>query len=281
MSGRIIASGVGVLATLGVLFQTGHFLMGFGWAWIHGAGAGSFFAILPAAIGIALLWAGYAVIRAPRVERPAGVFCVYAVCVLLLSEVLLPVTPLKNLRSQRALERVVVRDVRDEPFLTARGNPIGVRIEFDAVFPETGAYSIGPAALMPAEGDVPYELQFGHSRVPVIDPKPSPDREDLPRVFSAGVVYTLTHDMMPNFVVYHDESEAPCLNLTTGRPDAERRFLAALSGSGRMKYRTEIQVQGQGYPSRRRLAGVHVTHAYDVRSIYETLAIEGNVRCQQ
>jgi hypothetical protein len=54
------------------------------------------------------------------------VFAVLAIGVVVLNELVLPVTPFRMWRNNRALKGVRVLEVRDEPPLSAQGNPIGV-----------------------------------------------------------------------------------------------------------------------------------------------------------
>lgn len=268
---------IGLLATLAIVYQNQALLMAFTWAMIHEAGASSVVALVPACLAVAALWAGWIVLKRHRIRRMTLAFTVYAVGLLLTNELLLPLTPLKTLRRQNALEAVTVRNLRDEVALTPAGHPIGIRITFETVFPETGAYFVGPSTLMPVNGEVPYELQFGQM-LPAIQPSPSAT-EDGGQVFQAGTVYSFAFDLIPNFIAYSDPGKGPCLRLT-GQPASERALVSALSRSGATKYRTEIQAEAVASLTRRVVAADYVTgRAYDVNEMYRTVGIEANRNC--
>ena len=267
------------LATLVICFQGYLFVLGFVWALIHGAGPSSFLAFLPAAIGLGMLWAGYVFLKRMNIRRMTLVFASYALGIVLINEVLLPATPLKALLGQRAAEAVDVRSVRDELLLSARGNPIGIRITFDAVVPRTGEYFISASALSRVADEMLWPLNFGHSNPSIIDPTPSPGESPFD-VFQKGTVYTFTVDLMPDFLSFREPETAPCLVNVTTSYIPEAAFLTALSKSRNMKYRGEIHVGG---PQSTRSAVVHeyvTSRDYDVEAMYRTIAIEGNRRCE-
>lgn len=266
------------LATVVICAQSYLFLLGFVWALIHGAGPSSFLAFLPAATGLAMLWAGYVFLKRRNIRRMTLVFTSYALGILLVNEVLLPSTPLKALWAQRALEAVEVRSLRDELLLSARGNPIGIRITYDAVVPRTGEYSISASALSRLADEQLWPLNFGNSIRSVTDPPPSRG-EDIYDVFQKGTVYTVTTDLTPAFLSFHEREKEPCLVNVTTKYISEAAFLAALTKSRNMKYRGEIHATN-AYSSGSTVVHEYVTSGnYDVEAMYRTIAIEGNRRC--
>jgi hypothetical protein len=269
---------IGLLATVIICVQNVGSVLGFGWAAMHDAGPRALFAFLPAAAGIAMLWLGYVFLRRRNVSRMTPGFAIYALCIVLLNEVVLPWTPLKAWRSERAVEAVEVRNVRDEHLLSAAGHPMGIRIAFDVVVPRTASYSIDAAALSRVADDVFWPLDFGHSSRSVIEPPPS--RGEAPfSVFQNGVVYTFTTDLTPNFLSYDEREKRPCLVNVTTKYLSEADFMLALSKSRRMKYRGEVHVSS-AYSTQSQVAKEYVTaHDYDVEAMYRSIAIEGGRRC--
>jgi len=253
---------------------------GFSWALIHGAGFSSVLAFIPAAIGLAVIWAGYHVFKKNIRSRATLAFAAFAIGVVALNEWLLPATPLKEWRDRRATSGVRVLAVRDEPLLTAHRNPIGVRVSFDAVVPRTGAYTISPSTLTSASGETIWPLQFGHGMDNYIQPTPTPQRDTPYGVFQKDVVYTFTQDMMPNFVQYDEKTKTPCLAEVRTKYITEADFLSALAANRDVTLRMEIQVSGE-YSAVSRVAAEGVTAGhYDMQAIYETIAKEGGGRCQ-
>jgi hypothetical protein len=198
----------------------------------------------------------------------------------MMNEVLLPATPLDSFRRQRAMAGVEVRNVRDELFLSARGNPIGIRITFDVVVPQTGDYGISASTLGPVAEGIPWALSFGHSMRHIIEPPPSRISDFGYDRFQKGVVYTVSQEMMPEFLNYDDTTKQPCLVNVTTTYVSEADVVSALERSTDMKYRTEIQIGG-GYGTRTIVAKEYVTsHGYDVKAMHQTGVIEGNQRCR-
>jgi hypothetical protein len=168
------ATWIGLGASLVACVQHQQVALGAGWALVHGAGVSSLLALLPTAAALAALWAGHAALRRVPSRRRALVFGAYALALLAVNEVVMPGTPLKAWRQQRAIEGVEVRSVRDEPLLSDRGSPIGIRLVFEADFPRTGAYSLSASSLTPSGGDLPWPLGFNTITRLEIDPAPSP-----------------------------------------------------------------------------------------------------------
>ena len=159
---------IALVASVLICIQNLSILGGFVWALIHGAGARSFVAFVPAALALVVLWAGYRVIRSRVTGRyMTFAFLAYAIGVVVLNEMLLPATPLKDWSGRRALEGVRVLGVRDEPLLSARGNPIGVRISFDGVVQRTDAYLIAAATLASASGETIWPLSTLATRLAI------------------------------------------------------------------------------------------------------------------
>jgi hypothetical protein len=255
-------------------------LTGFGWALIHGAGVQSVLAFVPAAIALAVVWAGYRLIKSRVSSHATPVFATFAIGVVVLSEVLLPATPLKMWGSQRALEGVRVLSVRDEPLLSARGNPIGVRISFDAVVPRTGAYSIY-GSLGSASAETIWPLNFGYLRGHRVEPAPA-DQSDSPYdVFEKDVIYTLIEDMVPNFVRYDEKMKTPCLAEVRTKYITEADFLSALAANRDIRLRMNIFVNGEFNAVSVVAADAITSRTYDMQAIYDTIAKEGGGRCAQ
>ncbi len=124
-----------------------------------------------------MLGGGYIFLKRRNVRRMGIVFTSYALGLVVMNEVLLPSTPLKALWAQRALEGVEVRSVRDDVLLSARGNPIGIRITFQAVVPRTVEYSISASGVSRVADEVLWPLDFGHSNPPVVAPAPARGEE--------------------------------------------------------------------------------------------------------
>lgn len=268
------------IATAAICVQNWMSVLAFAWAAIHAAGLEALLAFLPAAIGIALVWAGY-IFLSSRKEgwRTPVLFGAYALGILILNEVVLPATPLKAWRTQRALEAVEVLTVRDEVLLSARGNPIGVRIIFAVVFPRrvVGRVRQSTSTIGPVEGPLPYPLQLrGHSR----QVEPSPTSQDSDEVYQGGVVYTVTTTSLPNFLWYDESTQETCLQTVTSESFSEADFLSALSENRSIKLHV-FAVLDSDYSTTAVYRRLGPSRDYDLEAMYETIVMEGNKRCQR
>jgi len=280
IGGNRVAFLIALIASVIVCAQNVLSLTGFTWALIHGAGVESALAFAPAAIGLALIWSGCFFITKKVSNRATPMFAALATGVILLNEFVLPVTPLRMWRNNRALKGVRVLEVRDEPLLSAQGNPIGVRISFDAVVPRTtaygiygGAYSISPETIWP--------LGFSHSGDRRVDPRPTPQPESPYDIFQKGVVYTISQNMVPTFLRYDEKTKKPCLAEVRTKYISEADFLTALAANRNVPLKVAVSVDGEYNAVSVWVAERVTSHRYDMQAIYDTIAKEGGGRCQQ
>jgi hypothetical protein len=271
---------VALIASVIVCAQNVLSLTGFTWALIHGAGAESALAFVPASIGLALIWIGYFFITKAVSKRATPVFSAVAIGVVVLNELVLPVTPLRMWRDHRALKGVRVLEVRDEPLLSAQGNPIGVRISFDAVVPRTAAYGIYGGAYSTA-ADIIWPLGFGYSGDRRVDPHPTPHADSPYDIYQKDVVYTIHQDMVPSFLRYDEKTKKPCLVEVRTKYISEADFLAALAGNRDVPLKVTVSVNGEYTATSVWVAERITSHRYDMQAIYDSIAKEGGGRCQQ
>lgn len=273
------AAVIAIVASALICVQNLPYVTAFTWALIHGVGLGSVLAFVPAGTALVVLWVGYGLTNIRPSGRPTLVFATFAIGVVVLNEVLLPVTPLKEWTAQRAIERVRVSNVRDEPLLSVHGNPIGVRILFDAVVPRTAAYGISPATLSSASGEMIWPLQFGHARTQEVEPPPT--SHDSPYdVFQKGVTYRFHQDMLPNFLEYDEKTQTVCLAEVRTTFISETDFLSGLAANRDVSLRMEIQVTGEYGTASVVAANLVTSRRYDMQAIYDTIGKEGGRRCK-
>jgi hypothetical protein len=267
---------VALLATLGICAQNAAVALGVGWGMIHAAGLGIVVAFVPVALGLALLWAGYLFLSSRRIRGGPAIFTVYALGLLLLNEMLLPMTPLRAWKAQRNIEAIDVHNIRDEVFLSARGNPIGIRLTFEARFPETVVASVSASAFGPTAGQEPDPLALARRHQGSVEP--SPASEGIYHVFRKDAVYRFTQTTLPNFLSYDERTQEPCLArvITTV---SEAQLLEMLSSTAPKRYQTAILVGSDFAATNQLLQGYVTSREYDVKSMYQTIVREGNRRC--
>jgi hypothetical protein len=271
MNSKMVA--IGVVATILIFLQHGSAGVAFGWALVHGAGPAALFAFLPLAAALLVLWVAAVSLHRRAARRAPVLFGVVAAAIVMVNEALMPGTPFKAWTHQRAIEAVTVKNIRDELIVSSRGNPIGIRLTFEAVFPSNGVYAVG-YALAPDSDEGVYALQFNHSIRSTIQPEPGGSYD-----FRRGTVYTFSTEFLPNFLSYDERTGVTCLNDMTTSAFSEKDFLAALSKSRSLQYRTAIRLSNE-QAWRPVAAAEYVTgHAYDVEAMYRTIEADGSRRC--
>jgi hypothetical protein len=268
------AGAIALLATAVMCAQNAGVALGVGWATIHGAAPGVAVAFVPLALGLTVLWGGYLFLARRSVPGASAIFTIYAVGLLTLNEMLLPMTPLRALKGQRTIDAIDVRDIRDEPLVSARGNPIGIRLTFELRVPETVVANVSASVFAPVAGQTPGPLQLARSHQRSIDP--APESEGAYYVFRKGEVYRFTEATLPNFLSYDEKTREPCLR-PTEVPDAELPNILATTAPAR--YQTAILVSSEFAPTNEQLAEYVTSLQYDVKSMYQTIVREGNRRC--
>ena len=268
---------VALLAAVAILFQNMGSALGVGWGLIHGAGPGVFVAFVPLALGLALLRAGYVFLNRRRMTGAPAIFTIYALGLLLLNEMVLPMTPLQTWQGQRHIAAIHVHNIRDEVFLSARGNPIGIRLTFDVRFPETVVANVSASVYGETDGQAPSQLQFAGGYEGSIEPSPASDGEGY-NIFRKETVYRFTQTALPNFLGYDERTQVPCL-MPVRTTVSDGQFLDMLSSIPSRKYATYILASSHFSPVSHPLHKYVTSRAYDFNSMYETIVREGNRRC--
>jgi hypothetical protein len=263
---------IGVAATTAIIWQSSVVMLAFGWASTHGVGVHALAAILPTAIALTLLWAGwlFATTQGGR-RRSTVLFAVYAFGIFVVNEAALPQTPLREWKFRAALDGVRVLAVRDEVALSARGNPIGVRIAADVVFPRSLAGFVNHSTLGPIGDPLPIPLHLSNGREREIHPLPA--RLDTYELYQEEVVYTVTSTILPSFIEYDWKTGEPCRSSRF----SEDAVLSALAANKKVTVRGEIHVV---YEHHRIVAKEYVLSAdVDLEAIYRTILLEGHKTC--
>ena len=267
---------VGVVASIVMCIQNAGSLLGFGWALIHGAGPAAVIAFAPLGLGLGILWGGFRYLHRSNHRHASTMFTALALSTVLLYEVLLP-TPLKSWGSERAMRAADVRNIRDEVLLSARGNPIGVRLTYDVAFPQTVVCHVAAAGLFPRGGDtsLPTHFEF-RGRTESIEPSPS-SSDGFYSEFKKGNVYRFTETLVPGFLKYDEKTQAPCLNITPYWEFSDADVMAAVTKRRKTQYRTSIALSDVSMSVSRR--DYLTSHDYSLEAMYETVVKEGHKRC--
>jgi hypothetical protein len=204
-------------------------------------------------------------------------FTGFAVAMLVVYEMVLPATPLTSWRSERAMKAAVVQNIHDEALLSAKGNPIGIRVTYEVIFPHAVVANVY-LGLTRVQGEVrPYmqSKEFGRERETTIDPEPSV--KGLYKVFERKRIYKFTVASMPGFLHYDEKTQQPCLDLYSQISEAE--IVEAITKMGPDKYRMSISLTSDDVPVSVYGGGSVTAREYDLEAIYQTIVTEGHQQC--
>ena len=81
---------------------------------------------------------------------------------------------------KKAVAGVQISGVSDDLFYSLKGNPVGIRISFDAAFPSDGYLSVSPAIRAVDKRLHNYMTSMSHFAKITIEPKPERAFESLP-----------------------------------------------------------------------------------------------------
>ncbi|MGE0131773.1 MAG: hypothetical protein AB7U82_27125 [Blastocatellales bacterium] len=143
----------------------------------------------------------------------------------------------------------------DEPLLSDKGNPIGIRLKYSISFPVEGSYSPFPSVY-------PERVSHGFTgalgmRVHKGSVEPAPDGLPPPTQwvfggrgnFKADIVYNFTVDLIPNYAVFNEQKSAFCLQTKAysqqaGQPGnrmgLRERFEREVMSEVKIRYRLTI-----------------------------------------
>jgi hypothetical protein len=179
----------------------------------------------------------------------------------------------------------------DEPLLTEKGNPIGIRLKYSVRFPVDGSYSPFPS-LYPDRASRGFTGALG-MRVHKGSVEPEPDGAQKSSqwlfggrgTFKAGVVYNFSVDLIPNYVFFNEQKGSFCLQTKAyiqsggpagpaGHPGLRERFEREVMSDIKIRYRISISgIDLDGQP-------VLTERTYAPNAWYQSYRREGAVDCQ-
>ena len=140
--------------------------------------------------------------------------------------------------------RAQITNWSDEPLLSEKGSPIGVRIKYSIRFPVEGQYSPYPQAF-PERINNTYtgamNLRLYRSQI-----EPLPDGLQSPQqmffsgrpTFKAGVTYNLTVEMVPGYANYNEQKKSFCLATRSySQQGIRERFEREVTSEAKVRFR--------------------------------------------
>lgn len=181
----------------------------------------------------------------------------------------------------RQIIRTHISSWSDEPFLTAKGNQIGIRLRFQATFPTDASYTPYPT-LYPDRIGQGYtgalNLRVHQSSV---SPQP-PELNGVPWTFNtrakfgAGIKYEFLIDLVPGYALPVGTEGRLCLNYRQfAQPDLLSRFEKEISSRRRTRFR--FGVSGSDFEGK---MNALTDQTYVPETWLEGLRREGAVECK-
>lgn len=122
------------------------------------------------------------------------------------------------IEAQRGTE---VFDLSDEPFRSAEGNLLGVRVRYAVRFPSSGRYAPGPR-LLPADDDL-HAFRGLTVLNTTVEPRPATLRDSPLTVpygrYRAGVTYRFTVEMVPFYLIPSRDRSGFCMSFANGEEE--------------------------------------------------------------
>ncbi len=236
--------------------------------------------MLPLALALLLLFLAYRFLRLTNPRKEEISLAMLAVCIFVVGEIFLPVSPFKTTyishTTQRALDGIVVTDIEDRMYRTASGSPIAVEVSYRTQVSRTGPYGIYPTGFTPGDGTMePYAVQL--STMVAIETTPTPKSDDDgTRLYEQGTAYVTRFLIKPNFVQYDDYTGAFCVNIdaTLSAQFTRDAFTAWMEKNSPKTYRFDIVASGNSYFTQGKSVSRTTTGMYEIRQFYNTAISE-------
>ncbi|MEK7829437.1 MAG: hypothetical protein AAB401_00040 [Acidobacteriota bacterium] len=199
-----------------------------------------------------------------------------------------PVAPLtqdwdKNaVAGEYKIVRAQITNWSDEPLLSEKGNPIGVRLKYSIRFPVDGQYSPYPQAF-PERITNTYtgalSLRLHRSQV-----EPLPDGLQTSQqmffsgrpIFKAGITYNFTVEMVPGYAIYNEQKKNFCLQTRSySQQGIRERFEREVTSEAKVRFR--LSFSGTDLESR---TPVLTENAYAPGAWHRSFTKDGVVECQ-
>lgn len=162
-----------------------------------------------------------------------------------------------------------VFDLSDEPFYSAKGNLLGVRIRYSVRFPVSERYSPGPRLLTVDESI--REFRGMTILNTSVEPRPRPlSNSPLPVPYGrykAGITYHFTFETVPFYLIPSRDRSGFCMSFSNAvekqlaLSEETTKFLVSVGGTS-----ADLDLTGKSPLTR---------HAYRLRDFYEGAVAEG------
>jgi hypothetical protein len=149
--------------------------------------------------------------------------------------------------TEQKIIRAHIENWSDEPLLSEKGNPIGIRLKYSMRFPLAGSYSPYPQLYPERVGSRYTAMLSMRIQKGTVDPMPVVTTNQGQMVigvradFKPDTTYNFTVDLMPNYVKYNEQNKGFCLQTKAyGQQLARDRFLREEVNDLKVRFRLSI-----------------------------------------
>jgi hypothetical protein len=135
----------------------------------------------------------------------------------------------------------------DEPLLSEKGNPIGIRLKYSMRFPLDGSYSPYPQLYPERVGSRYTAMLSLRIHKGTVEPIPQVTTNQGQMVigvragFKPEIIYNFTVDMVPNYATYNEQNQTFCLQTKTyGQQGIRDRLIREEMNDLRVRFRLSI-----------------------------------------
>lgn len=272
------AFAVALAATIILCVRDASVVIGFLFMVSHGVGIVAVIAFVPLGILLGLLWCGFRYADRSNHRHAPLMFAGFAVALLLVNEAPWPGTQANRSRRQHTFDAIEVRSIHDDDLLSARGNPIGIRVTYEVYSPHrVVAFTYLRLNLdwSLREGGPLLDLGEFWGPADTIEPESS---KGIYKVLEGGAIYRLTANRMPGFLAYDEKTQQPCFRSRSSSKYSETDLVSAINATGRRKYGMTISFSNDN-ASIGHYASYMTSREYDLSEMYQTIVKEGYPRC--
>lgn len=251
-----------------VIFSTGMFLLSR--EDIHLAYGALFYFV----ISIFLLWITYIFFQKKQFAHKTVWFTAAAICI---TSTVFPIFWVTE-RISEARDAVFmanfrntqVTDFHDEILFSEKNNPIGIRLSYTVIVPQTGLYFPEPAISFENKsvGNLYFYLSGGK-----IDPLPKLERQGISLIaeYKAGVSYRIVADLTPSFLLLDQKTGNLCVNFYTW---GEENLI-----KNSKPQRLEIDIDGTSFNRFYGQGVKYLENNYNLKDFYDSIAKENISSC--
>ena len=181
---------------------------------------------------------------------------------------------------EQKILRAEVASLSEEPFLSDKGNLLGIRLKYAIRFPKEGVYAPLPQ-VFPERITTGYTGALSMRAIrTVVEPPPegavatSAVQYLGPAKYKGDLLYNFTVDLIPNYVTFNDQQRTFCIARKVFGQSSPARFEGEITSEDKIRFR--IVITGTNYDGSK---PIFTEHSYVPNVMYTGFLKEGMGDC--